>query len=37
MFWFESSYAIKNDNDMQKEDFDYIFDPGEYIGDDEKE
>lgn len=37
MFWFESSYAIKNDNDIQEEDFDYIFDPGEYIGDDEKE
>jgi hypothetical protein len=37
MFWFESSYALNNDNDIQKEDFDYIFDPGEYIGDDEKE
>lgn len=37
MFWFESSYAIKNDNDIQEEDFDYIFDPGEYIGDDKKE
>ncbi len=33
MFWFEPSYAIKNDNDLQGEDFDYIFDPGEYIGD----
>ncbi|HEX7257192.1 MAG TPA: hypothetical protein VF242_03945 [Nitrososphaeraceae archaeon] len=32
MFWFESSDAIKNDNDLQGEDFDYIFDPGEYIG-----
>ena len=32
MFWFESSYAIKNDNDLHGEDFDYIFDPGEYIG-----
>ncbi len=37
MFWLESSYAIKNDNNIQEEDFDYIFDPGEYIGDDEKE
>jgi hypothetical protein len=27
-----SSYAIKNNNDMQ-EDFDFIFDPGDYIGD----
>jgi len=34
-FWFESSYAIKNDNYLQGEDFDYIFDPGEYIGDEE--
>ena len=33
MFWFEPSYAIKNDNDLQGEDFDYILDPGEYIGD----
>src|SRR5687767_8259895 len=33
MFWFEPSYAIKNDNDLQGEDFDYIFDPEEYIGD----
>jgi hypothetical protein len=33
MFWFELSYAIKNDNDLQGEDFDYIFDPGEYLGD----
>jgi hypothetical protein len=32
IFWFESSDAIKNDNDLQGEDFDYIFDPGEYIG-----
>ena len=32
MFWFESSDAIKNDNDLQGEDFEYIFDPGEYIG-----
>ncbi|HEX2406992.1 MAG TPA: hypothetical protein VHJ38_07265, partial [Nitrososphaeraceae archaeon] len=37
MFWLESSYAIKNDNNIQEEDFDYIFDPGEYIGNDEKE
>lgn len=35
MFWFDSSYAIKNDNDLQSEDFDYIFDPGEYISDEE--
>ena len=33
MFWFEPSYAIKNDNDLQGEDFGYIFDPEEYIGD----
>jgi hypothetical protein len=36
MFWFESSFAIKNDNDLQGEEFDYIFDPGEYIGNKEE-
>jgi hypothetical protein len=35
MFWFELSYAIKNDNDLQSEDFDYIFDPGQYISDED--
>ena len=37
MSWFESCYAIKNDNDLQGEEFDYIFDPGEYIGKEEEE
>ena len=37
MSWFESCYAIKNDNDLQGEEFDYIFDPGEYIDKEEEE
>jgi hypothetical protein len=36
IFWFESSFAIKNDNDLQGEEFDYIFDPGDYIGNEEE-
>jgi hypothetical protein len=32
----ESSYAIKNNNNVQ-EDFDFIFDPGDYIGDEVEE
>ena len=37
LYSFDYSYSINNENnEIQDEEFDYIFDPGEYI-DDEKE